>query len=68
MADIGTLVVRMAADSAKMRTDLERVQKQLRETTSITGGLSSAFGRMGTVVPAHSYLRKRTLCQNDWSA
>ena len=50
MADIGTLVVRMAADSAKMRTDLDRVQKKLRETTSITAGLSSSFGRLGAVV------------------
>lgn len=50
MADIGTLVVRMAADSAKMRSDLERVQRDLRSTGSVADKLGGQFKMLGGVV------------------
>lgn len=43
MAEMGTLVVRMAAESAQLRTELDRVQQQLKGTSTATDLVSRNF-------------------------
>jgi hypothetical protein len=54
MADIGTLVVRMAADSAQMRSELDRVKGELKKTDSGVSALSGAFKNLGGIVATFS--------------
>jgi hypothetical protein len=54
MADIGTLVVRMAADSAQMRSELDRVKSELKKTDSGVSALSGAFKSLGGIVATFS--------------
>lgn len=55
MADIGTLVVRMAADSAQMRSELDRVKGELKKTDSGVSALSGAFKGLGGIVATFSF-------------
>jgi len=54
MADIGTLVVKMAADSAQMRSELDRVKGKLKETDGGVSALSGAFKHLGGIVATFS--------------
>jgi hypothetical protein len=54
MADIGTLVVKMAADSAQMRSELDRVKGKLKDTDSGVSALSGAFKNLGGIVATFS--------------
>lgn len=54
MADIGTLVVKMAADSAQMRSELDRVKGKLKETDGGVSALSGAFKNLGGIVATFS--------------
>lgn len=54
MADIGTLVVKMAADSAQMRSELDRVKGKLKETDGGVSALSGAFKNLGGIVGTFS--------------
>jgi len=55
MADIGTLVVKMAADSAQMRSELDRVKKDLKKTEGGVGFLASNLKLLGGVAAAVSF-------------
>ncbi len=55
MADIGTLVVKMAADSAQMRSELERVKKDVKGTDSVLSNLTSNFKLLGGVAAGISF-------------
>lgn len=55
MADIGTLVVKMAADSAQMRSELERVKKEVKGTDSVLSQLSSNFKLLGGIAAGISF-------------
>ena len=55
MADIGTLVVKMAADSAQMRSELERVKKDVKGTDSVLSQLTSNFKLLGGVAAGISF-------------
>ncbi len=55
MADIGTLVVKMAADSAQMRSELERVKKDVKGTDSVLSGLTSNFKLLGGLAAGISF-------------
>ncbi len=55
MADIGTLVVKMAADSAQMRSELERVKKDVKGTDSVLSGLTSNFKLLGGIAAGISF-------------
>ena len=55
MADIGTLVVKMAADSAQMRSELERVKKDVKGTDSVLSGLTSNFKLLGGIAAGMSF-------------
>jgi hypothetical protein len=50
MADIGTLVVKMAADSAQMRSELDRVKKEVRDTGGGIQALSGSIAKVGGIV------------------
>lgn len=50
MADIGTLVVKMAADSAQMRSELDRVKKELDNTGRNVQALSGSLKKVGGVI------------------
>lgn len=54
MADIGTLVVKMAADSAQMRSELDRVKGELKKTDGGVSALSGAFKNLGGIVATFS--------------
>lgn len=56
MADVGTLVVRMAADSAQMRSELDRVQKQLKSTQAKTVDLAGSFKGLAALAGGFSML------------
>lgn len=49
MADIGTIVVRMAADSATLRTDLEKVRRDFKSTGSAADGLGRQLKGLGAL-------------------
>jgi hypothetical protein len=55
MADIGTLVVKMAADSAQMRSELDRVKKEVKGTDSVLSQLTSNFKLLGGVAAGISF-------------
>lgn len=55
MADIGTLVVKMAADSAQMRSELDRVKKEVKGTDSVLSQLSSNFKLLGGIAAGISF-------------
>jgi hypothetical protein len=50
MADIGTLVVKMAADSAQMRSELDRVKKELGKTEGALSSISGSLKGIGGIV------------------
>lgn len=55
MADIGTLVVKMAADSAQMRSELDRVKKDLKSTEGGVGFLTNNLKLLGGVAAGVSF-------------
>jgi hypothetical protein len=50
MADIGTLVVKMAADSAQMRSELDRVKSQLKKTDDGVKEMSASMKKAGKFI------------------
>ncbi len=75
MADIGTLVVRMAADSAQMRSELERVKKDMgglkdraasvTSTLKTIGGVAAAAFSIGSVAAFASRVNAAADSLND---
>lgn len=55
MADIGTLVVKMAADSAQMRSELDRVKKDLKSTEGGVGFLTNNLKLLGGIAAGISF-------------
>jgi hypothetical protein len=50
MADIGTLVVKMAADSAQLRSELDRVKNEVKNTGSGIKALAGSIAKVGGIV------------------
>lgn len=54
MADIGTLVVKMAADSAQMRSELDRVKRDLKSTDNGISALTGNLKLLGGIAAGFS--------------
>lgn len=50
MADIGTLVVRLSAESAQMRAELDKVQSHLKRTNRAVEGMQKGFANVGKMI------------------
>ncbi len=52
MADIGTLVVKMAADSAQMRSEIDKMQRQMKTSGDAVAALNKSLKMVGGAVLA----------------
>lgn len=52
MADIGTLVVKMAADSAQMRAEIDKMQRQMKSSGDAVASLNKSLKMVGGAVLA----------------